>query len=234
MWPLKLSDITSTTVQRMDSKAKNYIRKWLGLPRCHSDTALIDHNILKLPLKSISLGCKKMKVRHMFELRDSSYPYKTPRLKDTSGMWHKPWSRPSAVLNIERLWVCCSQAELTLDGDPVIRCGPKPQRRKEEALWSRMSYKIKKDTKSEPWANHNKEAGQPGRQWSAGCPRLHTTLFPVPGTFTSGTAQRRPVNFEKCRSRTCSTSSLAVRQLRHRADTDGGRPMLMASQLSPV
>lgn len=89
MWPLKLSDITSTTVQRMDSKAKNDIRKWLGLPRCHSDTALIDHNILKLPLKSISLGCKKTKVRHMFELRDSSHPYKTPRpkyIQGTSGM----------------------------------------------------------------------------------------------------------------------------------------------------
>lgn len=40
MWPLKLCDITSTTVLKMDSKANSYIRKWLGLPRCLSNMAL--------------------------------------------------------------------------------------------------------------------------------------------------------------------------------------------------
>lgn len=158
MWPLKLSDITSTTIQRMDSKAKNYIRKWLGLPHCHSDTALIDNNILKLPLKSISLGCKKAKLRHMFELRDSSHPYKTPRpksIQDASGR------------ELDNLGSSNQQVQYI------------------------------------------------------GCLRLHTTPFPVPGTFTSGTAQRRPVNSAKCRSQTCSTSSPAVRQCWYRADTDG-------------
>lgn len=48
----------------MDSKAKNYICKWLG-------SALFGRNILKLPLKSISLGYKQEKVRLVFKLRDS-------------------------------------------------------------------------------------------------------------------------------------------------------------------
>lgn len=71
MWPLKLCDTTSTTALKMDSKANNYIRKWLGLPQCLPNTALFGINTLKLPLKSISLGYKQEKVRFVFELRDS-------------------------------------------------------------------------------------------------------------------------------------------------------------------
>lgn len=49
----------------------NYIRKWLGLPRCLSNAALFGRNTLRLPLKSISLGYKLEKVRLVFELKDS-------------------------------------------------------------------------------------------------------------------------------------------------------------------
>lgn len=72
--PLKLCDITSTTVLKMDKKANSYIRKWLGLPRGLSNVALFRRNILELPLKFISLGYKQEKVRLLFKLRDSPDP----------------------------------------------------------------------------------------------------------------------------------------------------------------
>ncbi|KAJ8398944.1 hypothetical protein AAFF_G00416110 [Aldrovandia affinis] len=34
MWPLKLCEVTSSAVSRMEAKANSFIRKWLGLPRC--------------------------------------------------------------------------------------------------------------------------------------------------------------------------------------------------------
>ena len=74
MWPLKLNDITMTMVLKLEAKANNYIRKWLGLPQCLSNTALFGRNTLQLPLQSISLGYKKEKVRLLFGLRDSPDP----------------------------------------------------------------------------------------------------------------------------------------------------------------
>ena len=71
MWPLKVSEIPSSLVSKMDSTANSYIRKWLGLPRCFSDTGLFGKNILQLPLKSISLGYKQEKTRLVLELRES-------------------------------------------------------------------------------------------------------------------------------------------------------------------
>lgn len=66
MWSLKLSDIL-----KLDAKANKYIRKWLGLPRYLSNTALFGRNTLQLPLKSITLGYRQEKVRLVFELRES-------------------------------------------------------------------------------------------------------------------------------------------------------------------
>lgn len=72
MWPLKMSEITSTTVIKLDAKANNYIRKWLGLPRCLSDAALFSLNDLQLPLKTISAGYRLEKTRLVLEIRQSS------------------------------------------------------------------------------------------------------------------------------------------------------------------
>nr|XP_023649650.1 uncharacterized protein LOC111834513 [Paramormyrops kingsleyae]XP_023649659.1 uncharacterized protein LOC111834513 [Paramormyrops kingsleyae] len=47
MWPLKLCEITMTTVLKLEAKANNYIRKWLGLPRSLSNAALFGKNILQ-------------------------------------------------------------------------------------------------------------------------------------------------------------------------------------------
>ncbi|XP_016133791.1 nucleolar protein 10-like [Sinocyclocheilus grahami] len=71
MWPLKVSEIPSSLVSRIDTISNTYIRKWLGLPRCFSDTGLFGKNALQLPLKSINLGYKQEKTRLVFELKES-------------------------------------------------------------------------------------------------------------------------------------------------------------------
>jgi hypothetical protein len=58
----------------MDSLANNYIRKWLGLPRCFSDAGLFGQSMLELPIKSISLGYKQEKARLELELKNSADP----------------------------------------------------------------------------------------------------------------------------------------------------------------
>ncbi len=72
MWPLKLCEVTSSAVSRMDAKANSTIRKWLGLPRCFSAAGLYGRNSLQLPLKSITAGYRQEKARLVMELRDSS------------------------------------------------------------------------------------------------------------------------------------------------------------------
>lgn len=72
MWPLKLCEVPSSAVGRMDAKANSYIRKWLGLPRCFSAAGLYGWNSLQLPLKSITLGYRQEKAKLVMELRDSS------------------------------------------------------------------------------------------------------------------------------------------------------------------
>jgi len=71
MWPLKVSEIPSSLVSRMDTISNTYIRKWLGLPRCFSDAGLFDKNALHLPLKSMIPGYKQEKTRLVFELKES-------------------------------------------------------------------------------------------------------------------------------------------------------------------
>ncbi|KAJ8393342.1 hypothetical protein AAFF_G00062430 [Aldrovandia affinis] len=72
MWPLKLCEVTSSAVSRMEAKANSFICKWLGLPRCFSAAGLYGRNSLQLPLKSITLGYRQEKARLVMDLRDSS------------------------------------------------------------------------------------------------------------------------------------------------------------------
>ena len=74
MWPLKLCEVTSSAVTRMETKANAFIRKWLGLPKCFSATGLYGWNALQLPLKSITLGYRQEKARLVMELGESSDP----------------------------------------------------------------------------------------------------------------------------------------------------------------
>lgn len=43
MWPLKVCVIPASEVCKMESLANSYIRKWMGLPCCFSDTGLFGH-----------------------------------------------------------------------------------------------------------------------------------------------------------------------------------------------
>lgn len=43
-WPLEMSEIPSSTASKMDGKANSFIRKWLRLPRCLSETGLFGKN----------------------------------------------------------------------------------------------------------------------------------------------------------------------------------------------
>lgn len=72
MWPLKLSEVTSSAVRRMEAKANTFIRKWLRLPRCFSAEGPYGRNALQLPLKSITSGYRQEKARLVQELRESS------------------------------------------------------------------------------------------------------------------------------------------------------------------
>ena len=72
MWPLKLCEVTSSAVSKMDAKTSSFIRKWLGLPRGHSSASLYGKNTLQLPLKSITIGYRQEKARLVMELREST------------------------------------------------------------------------------------------------------------------------------------------------------------------
>lgn len=74
MWPLKISEIPIKSVNKLNSLDNSYIRKWLGLPCCFSDAGLFGQNMLKLPLKPISLGYEQEKARLVLELKDSVDP----------------------------------------------------------------------------------------------------------------------------------------------------------------
>lgn len=95
MWPLKLCDITSSAVQKTDSKpANNYIWKWL--PWSLSNTALFERNDLKLPMKSISLGHifqqssgENVDIEVMCQKRKCCQHMKTFCRKS---LWSRPWA----------------------------------------------------------------------------------------------------------------------------------------------
>ncbi len=72
MWPLKMSKVPSSVVDKLDGLANSFIRKWLGLPRCLSDVGLFGRNTLQLPLRSIGLGYKQEKARMVLELKEST------------------------------------------------------------------------------------------------------------------------------------------------------------------
>ncbi|KAJ8334019.1 hypothetical protein SKAU_G00413380 [Synaphobranchus kaupii] len=128
MWPLKLSEIASTAVLKMDSKANNYIRKWLGLPRCLSNVALFGRNTLQLPLRSLYLGYRQEKVRLVFELRDSSDPF-VQKAKAPVRTWRK-WRAEQAVDQAIRQLKHQEIVGWLQTGRSRLGWGPAPQRRR--------------------------------------------------------------------------------------------------------
>lgn len=100
MKPLKLSDITMTTVLKLEAKAKNFTRKWLGLPWSLSSLAVFGRTTLQLPQQSISLG-NKNKVRLIFELTHQTWLSNLPTLRSTqiNPNPNPNWSSRSASLS---------------------------------------------------------------------------------------------------------------------------------------
>ncbi|XP_078583875.1 uncharacterized protein LOC144866388 [Branchiostoma floridae x Branchiostoma japonicum] len=68
-WPMKMYDIPLSTADQVEGKANSFVRKWLGVPRCLSRTALAGRNKLTLPITSITEEYKLEKVRTALELK---------------------------------------------------------------------------------------------------------------------------------------------------------------------
>ncbi|KAK7889536.1 hypothetical protein WMY93_025096 [Mugilogobius chulae] len=73
LWPLMVYDVPVTTVESYESKVSSYLRRWLGLPRSLSSTALYGRkNKLQLPFNSLAEEFKVTRARQVLLYRDSS------------------------------------------------------------------------------------------------------------------------------------------------------------------
>lgn len=71
LWPLTLYEVPISTVERMEKGISNYIKKWLGVPRCLTSTALYGDCLLRLPLTSLVEEFKCTKTRLQVMLTES-------------------------------------------------------------------------------------------------------------------------------------------------------------------
>ncbi len=138
MWPLKVSEIPSSLASRMDTISNTYIRKWLGLPRCFSDTGLFGKNALQLPLKSINLGYKQEKTHLVFALKESR-DEAVKRTGVTIRTGHsRRLTKPLTGYNTRRSWEESNTAKQGWAEESQSSFGPKPQgSRGSPWLWMR-------------------------------------------------------------------------------------------------
>lgn len=54
MWPLTIYDAPLSTVDKLEQLVRSFAKKWLGLPRCITNTALYGKGILDLLLSSLT------------------------------------------------------------------------------------------------------------------------------------------------------------------------------------
>ncbi len=167
MWPLKVSVIPSSLASRMDTISNTYIRKWLGLQHCFSDTGLFGKNALQLPLKSINLGYKQEKTRLVFELKESrGKAVKTAWVTTHTGRrWRAQQEVDQAtVYNTRRLWEESNTAEQGWAGESQSSFGPKSQVSRGSPWWWKRSHEWNRTvTSSRLFPSTNKEHGPPGR-----------------------------------------------------------------------
>ena len=75
LWPLLVYDIPITTVESLERAISNRLRRWLGLPRCLSGTALYGNsNALRLPCSSLEEEFKISKTRGLLQYTESEDP----------------------------------------------------------------------------------------------------------------------------------------------------------------
>ncbi|XP_054626149.1 uncharacterized protein LOC129178189 [Dunckerocampus dactyliophorus] len=75
LWPLLVYAVPISTVETMERRVSNHLRRWLGLPRSLSSIALYGNtNKLQLPLKSLEEEYKVTRAREVVQYRDSCDP----------------------------------------------------------------------------------------------------------------------------------------------------------------
>lgn len=71
MWPLTVYDIPLSKVEKLERLISSYAKKWLGLPRCITNTALYGKGVLELPVSCLTEEFKCAKVRLEMTLTES-------------------------------------------------------------------------------------------------------------------------------------------------------------------
>ncbi|XP_062283087.1 uncharacterized protein LOC133987658 [Scomber scombrus] len=75
LWPLLVYAVPISTVETLERRVSNHLRRWLGLPRSLSSIALYGNsNKLQLPFKSLEEEFKVSRAREVVQYRDSSDP----------------------------------------------------------------------------------------------------------------------------------------------------------------
>ena len=75
LWPFLIYDILITTVESLEGAISNWLRRWLGLPRCLSGAALYGNsNALRLPCSSFMEEFKITKTRELLQYAESKDP----------------------------------------------------------------------------------------------------------------------------------------------------------------
>ncbi len=244
MWPLKLCEVTSSAVSRMEAKANSFIRKWLGLPRCFSAAGLYGWNSLQLPLKSITSGHIQEKARLVMELRDSSdraVPDVNARV-ETGRKWRlrRRCRRWWEDCNTNKLWAWSRQGGQASDGASLPFYGPKQARRRGRTLLLQRSPGLsRRSSEWGLWHRGSRGGGQLGRvsrteqsagQSSGNCHRLgsvsslrqHTTLSRALKTSINSLGQSNPATSVGPSMPHSSMSCRAAKQHWQRVGSDGG------------
>ncbi|KAK0134264.1 Zinc finger BED domain-containing protein 4 [Merluccius polli] len=75
LWPLLVYAVPISTVETLERRVSNHLRRWLGLPRSLSSIALYGNtNKLQLPFKSLEEEFKVTRAREVVQYRDASDP----------------------------------------------------------------------------------------------------------------------------------------------------------------
>lgn len=75
LWPLLVYSVPITTVEGMERKISSYLRRWLGLPRSLSSSALYGtSNILQLPFSGLTEEFMVSRTREALQYRESRDP----------------------------------------------------------------------------------------------------------------------------------------------------------------
>lgn len=71
IWPLTIYNIPLSKVDKLERLVSSFAKKWLGLPRCITNTALYGKGVLELPVSSLTEEFKCSKVRLEITLVES-------------------------------------------------------------------------------------------------------------------------------------------------------------------